>query len=440
MAGLVLAMSMAGAAAYTLSAGCPPAAHAYASSRSIPPRLQEPPEGDERGDGWDSSLAVLSERLAKVREVEREERVGAMAAAAANWRTGRCAQRTLVLLDEWVRRLHCIDGLLACGTYSGEVVLVEMASGEILESWGAPDEPLGDDGPMSALDDSSDDPSEITAIELCRESEGGGGVRVVTGDASGAVALRQRGTAEPLIGWRHKRAVSGVHCDVESQRVYSSSLDGSLRCHDMRDGGEVGAISFRKPVLCMSVCGEYASVGLSDGTVCVCTLSPLRQILSFSAHKEATSAVAMLSGSQLLSGCADGSVCLWRLDEDLPERRCLTFTGHRGPVVCLQGDVEKVVSGARDGTVRVWEAASGKSRFVLQGFTAYLGSLVLTPTSLLADGTNNAVLMLEFDEEAIRRHEAEDAAADGEVEAYLEEEDEEEDDDEGPPRPGGALL
>ena len=84
----------------------------------------------------------------------------------------------------------------------------------------------------------------------------------------------------------------------------------------------------------------------------------------------------------------------------------------RAQVVCLQGDVEKVVSGARDGTVRVWEAETGESRFVLQGFTAYLGSLQLGPTWLLADGTNNAILMLDFTEEGVRRQEEEEEEED----------------------------
>ena len=75
--------------------------------------------------------------------------------------------------------------------------------------------------------------------------------------------------------------------------------------------------------------------------------------------------------------------------------------------MCLYGDGDKVVSGARDGTVRVWEVATSKVRFELRGFTAYLGSLQMGPTWLLADGTNNAVLMLDFTDEAI--HEQEEA-------------------------------
>jgi len=82
--------------------------------------------------------------------------------------------------------------------------------------------------------------------------------------------------------------------------------------------------------------------------------------------------------------------------------------------------------GARDGTVRVWEAESGRTRFVLQGFTAYLGSLQVSPTWLLADGTNNAVVMLDFTEEAVRAQE--------------EEEDDEDDDDDDDDDDGSGLL
>lgn len=154
------------------------------------------------------------------------------------------------------------------------------------------------------------------------------------------------------------------------------------------------------------------------------TLSPMRELFTFTAHADATTAVSLISPSQLLTGGADGTVradyffllsgrrrqhvlscpltrpwrvrdvqvCLWRLDEEGDsERRCTTFEGHRAPVVCLYGDGDKVVSGARDGTVRCWDVAKASLRFMLQGYTAFLGSLQVGPTWFVADGTNNAV-------------------------------------------------
>ena len=60
------------------------------------------------------------------------------------------------------------------------------------------------------------------------------------------------------------------------------------------------------------------------------------------------------------------------------------------------GDAEKVVSGARDGTVRVWDISLGRLRFMLQGFTPYIGSVQLSSSWLMADGTNNAVVMMDL--------------------------------------------
>ena len=124
-----------------------------------------------------------------------------------------------------------------------------------------------------------------------------------------------------------------------------------------------------------------------------------------------------MTSSQLVTGAADGTVCLWRLDEDGDsDRRCTTFEGHQGPVVCLYADGEKVVSGSRDGSVRVWEAETGQSRFVLHGYTNYIGSLHVSPTSLLSDGTNNAVIQLDFTEEAVREQQEQQQEEDEEDE------------------------
>lgn len=292
---------------------------------------EQPPPGEDSGDDaskpWDASLAVLSRRLEEVREAERDASVKLISTAAANWRSGRCAQRTLIILDEWVRRLDCVDGTLACGTYSGEVVLVDIESGDVLETWLSADEPLGDDGPMSDLDD-AETPPEITAIALAAD-----GKHVLAGDAAGRVALRARGVPEALFEVKHARPVSGVHYDVGANRVYSSSLDGTLLCHDATSGRQCGAVALRQPILALSVSGEYCAIGLGDGSVAVCTLSPLRQILGFTAHDGACSSVHMLSGSQIVTGGADERVKLWRLDEDESSgRRCTVFEGHSGPV------------------------------------------------------------------------------------------------------------
>jgi hypothetical protein len=221
-----------------------PYTHVVAATRCPPPRLADAADGEE--EPWSSSLALLSKRISAVRESEGDEQVKALMAAAANWNSGRCAQRPIVILDEWVRRLHAADGILACGTYSGEVVLVDMETGECLENWMAEEPPAGADADASAHaaahddaavaaddvdDELDDDAAEITAIVLSNDAQ-----RVLAGDAAGAVVMRERGHAHPIFRAQHRAAVSGVHWDGTSERVYSTSLDARLACHELASG------------------------------------------------------------------------------------------------------------------------------------------------------------------------------------------------------------
>ena len=181
---------------------------------------------DEANEFSSSIMSVLSARLAAAKQKTSEERLQSMMAAAANWRSGRCAQRAVVVLDEWIRRLDCQDGVLACGTYSGDVHLVDVESGDLLDTWLA--EQLVDD------DDDDDVDQEITAIQLSEDAE-----RVVSGDEAGYVLLRQRGAEDPLLRASHGAPVSGVHWDAANSRVYSSGMDNRFLCHHVDRGGEL---------------------------------------------------------------------------------------------------------------------------------------------------------------------------------------------------------
>lgn len=44
----------------------------------------------------------------------------------------------------------------------------------------------------------------------------------------------------------------------------------------------------------------------------------------------------------------------------------------------------------------MWDSAGGRLRFMLQGFTPHIGSVQIGPSWLMADGTNNLVLLMDF--------------------------------------------
>ena len=124
-----------------------------APCRRIP--LMQDDEGEKQFD-----LNLLQQRMEDVRTSEASARAAEMMTLATNWRVGRCTQRTLLVLEDWVRRLRCARGMVACGTYAGDVVIADMESGEVVRKW----EPEGEEQ------------SEVTAIDF-------DGEHVSSGDA-----------------------------------------------------------------------------------------------------------------------------------------------------------------------------------------------------------------------------------------------------------------
>jgi len=142
--------------------------------------------------------SLLQSRFVQVQTAEADARVQQMLQTATNWKDGRCEQRVLLTLQDWVRKLSVARDLCVCGTHSGVVVLSDLESGTVLQRWVAP---LGGG-------------SEVTSV-------GFDGEHIISGDASGGVYLRRwrptaallpppRSPPSPLCG-RHRGAVSGVH-------------------------------------------------------------------------------------------------------------------------------------------------------------------------------------------------------------------------------------
>jgi hypothetical protein len=70
-----------------------------------------------------------------------------------------------------------------------------------------------------------------------------------------------------------------------------------------------------------------------------------------------TSIAVTHDGMRMVTGSVDGTVRLW---DAVSGRELLTLKGHTGPVwsVAVTADGRRLVTGSEDGTVRIWEAAS----------------------------------------------------------------------------------
>ena len=92
-------------------------------------------------------------------------------------------------------------------------------------------------------------------------------------------------------------------------------------------------------------------------------------------------------GSWLATGSNDGTVRIW--DAATGQERA-TLTGHTGRVkaVAVAPDGSWLASGSDDGTVRIWDMATGQERATLTGHTDRVTAVAVAPDgSWLASGS-----------------------------------------------------
>jgi WD40 repeat protein len=218
------------------------------------------------------------------------------------------------------------------------------------------------------------------------------------------VDLEQKKPGETRILRGHIGAVMAVALSGDGSRVYSGSIDGSIRVWDMKSGARANVVSAHtswvnslalsgnsaasagsdrslrlwrlpdwEPVDCFRVKeGELRSVawspdrklvaaGIRYGKLRVWDMEMKKEVASLSAHKGETWAVAFTpDGKFLASGGGDwnqpGEVRLW--DSSTWQERAVLK--HSGEVVCLaiSADGRALAAGSWDRTVRIWDLTS----------------------------------------------------------------------------------
>lgn len=223
----------------------------------------------------------------------------------------------------------------------------------------------------------------------------------------------------------HAGPITRLSYNQDGSLLATPSHDGTVRVWDTAESQCVQTIQVSHKavwVAAWSPDGRLFAAGGRDNTVHVYDSANASLEAKFEGHVDDVHAVCWLGVQELASASFDGTVRVWKLGTDQPLRtiraheqriedlawisgcqRILTasrdrtavllsprsgerfseFVGHRGFVLrVLVDQAERTIySASSDGTVRVWNLASGQAEFVIDGLTGTPHNLALSADS-----------------------------------------------------------
>jgi WD40 repeat protein/transcriptional regulator with XRE-family HTH domain len=222
------------------------------------------------------------------------------------------------------------------------------------------------------------------------------GELVASGGGDGTVRLWTTSTGRPLAALQgHVGIVRDLALSADGELVASGGWDGTVRLSEARTGrplvtlqGHTGTVRS----VALSADGELVASCGGDGAVRLWKASDGRQLATLEGHTSTALVVALSADGELVaSGGEDGTVQLWETTFAMGDRAALSaeqtqsfehappsggrrvaiLQGHTGPVrgVALSADSQLLVSGGGDGTIRLWEARSGRPLAILEDHT-----------------------------------------------------------------------
>jgi WD40 repeat protein len=216
----------------------------------------------------------------------------------------------------------------------------------------------------------------------------------------------------------HKKTVTSAVFLPDGKQFASVSTDGLLRLWDteealkhhkaMEDKNGEAKVDPPKPVhsvqahsgygvtcLAVSPDGKRLATGATDGTVKLWDAENLKQQASLAgAHLGGVKSVQFSpDGKQLASGGSDKTAKIWDVTVDKPTA-IQKLDGHEGPVLAVafspDGKLLGVATGIakKSGSVHVWDAATGKASYKLEGHEDVATCIIFHPkTDHLATGS-----------------------------------------------------
>ena len=213
------------------------------------------------------------------------------------------------------------------------------------------------------------------------------GLIFASGSRDGTVRLWDVGTEHPKgTLTEHTDAVNSVAFSPDERTLASGSRDGTVRLWDVVTKQPKDTLTEHTDAVnsvAFSPDGRTLASGSRDGTVQLWDVTTRQPKGTLTEHTDAVNNVVFSpDGRTLASGSRDGTVQLW--DVTTSQTKAI-LTGHTDMVnsVAFSPDGRTLASGSRDGTVRLWDVVTGQPKGTLAGHTRDAFSVALSPRAVL---------------------------------------------------------
>ncbi|XP_021765944.1 zinc finger CCCH domain-containing protein 48-like [Chenopodium quinoa] len=151
----------------------------------------------------------------------------------------------------------------------------------------------------------------------------------------------------------HKKAITGITLPSGSDKLFSSSKDGTVRAWNCHTGECIGVVDMGVPVECLISEGPWVLAGLTDAI----KVWNIQTNAEFTLSGPAGQVYAMVAVDGLLfAGVNDGSILVWKFNFEATMFEAVApLKGHTQAVVSLIYGAKRLYSGSMDSTVKVWD-------------------------------------------------------------------------------------
>jgi len=261
---------------------------------------------------------------------------------------------------------------LAAGTAEGTVTVWKVASGR---TWNMTGRHVG----------------HVTALAFDAT-----GLQVVSAGADGALRtwdVPNQRVRKTLRG--HTGQVSAVAVSPDGKRIVSGGRDKALRVWDVATSSEVSALAGHTGTvssIAFSRDGKWMVSGGSDKPVRLWSVADAAAALALKCDSPVT-AVACSGDGKIVAAAlrsADGTVALWNAATG---EKGKTLSGHTGEVnaAAFVPGSSTLVTGGKDATVRLWDAAAARPAGVLTGLTGAVQAVAACEKLIAASDAGGAV-------------------------------------------------